>query len=90
MLVFIGMTSAFLAESFQGYQAQGQQLVLKIAKSTVAIHSMWHNICVAVETGGQMRVVVYYSVRMRKSVRERARALRPMREYYHNNFSAYK
>jgi hypothetical protein len=73
VLVFIGMTSAFLAETFQGDRKQGQQSVLKIAKSTVEVHSVWHNIYVAAETGGQMRAVVYYSVRLRKSDRERAR-----------------
>jgi predicted membrane-bound mannosyltransferase len=75
VLVFIGMT-AFLAESCQGDRTQGQQSVLKIAKSTVEVHSVWHDIYVATETGGQMRDVVYYSVRLRKSDRERARELR--------------
>jgi hypothetical protein len=73
VLVFIGMTSAFLAESCHGDRTQGQQSVLKIAKSTVEVHLMWHDIYVATETGGQMRAVVYYSVRLRKSDRERAR-----------------
>jgi hypothetical protein len=52
VLVFIGMTSAFLAESCQGDRTQGQQSVLKIAKSTVEVHSVWHDIYVATETGG--------------------------------------
>jgi hypothetical protein len=76
VLVFIRMTSAFLVESYQGNQTQGQQLVLKIAKSTVEVHSVWHDIYVATETGGQMRAAVCYSVRLRKSDREIARDLR--------------
>jgi hypothetical protein len=76
VLVFVGMTLAFLAESCQGDRTQGQQSVLKIATSTVEVHSAWHDIYVAPETGGQMRAVVYYSVRLRKSDRERARDLR--------------
>jgi hypothetical protein len=74
VLVFIGMTSAFLAESCQGDRTQGQQSVLKIAIST--LYSVWHDIYVATETGGQMRVVMCYSVRLRKIDRERARDLR--------------
>jgi hypothetical protein len=69
VLVFIGTTSAFLAESCQGDRTQGQQSALKFAKSTVEVHSVWHDIYVATETGGQMRAVVYYSVRLRKSDR---------------------
>jgi hypothetical protein len=79
VLVFIGMTSAFLDESCLGDRTQGQQSDLKIAKSTVEVHSVWHNIYVATETGGQMRAVVYYSVRLRKSDRERVRDLRRRR-----------
>jgi hypothetical protein len=70
------MTSAFLAESCQGDRTQGQQSVLKTAKSTVEVHSVWHDIYIATETGGQMRAVVYYSARLRNSDRERARDLR--------------
>jgi hypothetical protein len=76
VLVFIVMTSAFLAESCQGYQTQEQQSVLKTTKSTVEVYSVWHDMYVATETGGQMRAVVYYSARLRKSDRERARDLR--------------
>jgi hypothetical protein len=76
VFVFIGMTSAFLAESCQGDGTQGQQSVLKIAQSTVEVHSVWRGIYVATETGRQMRAVVYYSVRLRNSDRERARDLR--------------
>jgi hypothetical protein len=76
VLVFIGMKSPFLAESCQGDRTRGQQSVLKVAKSTVELHSVWHDIYVATETGGQMRAVVYYSVRLRKTDRERARELR--------------
>jgi hypothetical protein len=39
VLVFTGMTSALLAESYQGDRTQRQQSVLKIAKSTVEIYS---------------------------------------------------
>jgi hypothetical protein len=76
MFVFIGMTSAFLAESCQGERKHWQQSVLKIAQSTVEVHSVRYGIYVATETGGQMRAVVYYSVRLRNSDRERARDLR--------------
>jgi hypothetical protein len=76
VLGFNGMTSAFLAESCQGDRTQGQQPVIKIAKSTVEVHSVWHDIYVATEAGGQMRAVVWYSVRLRKSDREWARDLR--------------
>jgi hypothetical protein len=58
VLVFIGMTSAFLSESCQGGRTQGQQSVLKTAKSTVEVHSEWHDIYVAAETGGQMGALV--------------------------------
>jgi hypothetical protein len=64
--VFIGMTVAFLAKRCQGDQTQGQQSVLKIVKSTVEVHLVWH-IYVATEAGGQMRAAVYYSVHPRKS-----------------------
>jgi hypothetical protein len=70
VLVFTGMTSAFLVASCQGDRTQGQQSVLKTAKNTVEVHSVLHDIYVATETGGQMRAVVCYSVRLRKSDRE--------------------
>jgi hypothetical protein len=73
VLVFIGMMSAFLAERCQGDQTQ-QQSVLKIAKTTVEVHSVWH-IYVATEIGDQMWAVVYYSVRLHKSDCKRARDL---------------
>jgi hypothetical protein len=66
------MMAAFLAESCQGGRTQGQQSVLKIAKSTVEVHLVWHDIYVATETGRQIRTVVYYSMRLRKSDRETA------------------
>jgi hypothetical protein len=56
VLVFIRMTSAFLAESCQGDRTQGQQSVLKTAISTVEIHSVWHDIYVATETCGLLCV----------------------------------
>jgi hypothetical protein len=76
VLVFIRMTSVFLAQSCQGDRTQGQQSILKIAKSTVEVHLVWHDIYVATERGGQMRAVVYSSARLRKSDRERAMDLR--------------
>jgi hypothetical protein len=56
-LVFIGMTSAILTDSCQGDRTQGQQSVLKTTISTVAVHSVWHDIYVATETCGQMWAV---------------------------------
>jgi hypothetical protein len=76
VLVFTGMTSAFLAESCQGDRTPGQHSVPRIAKSTVEALSLWHDIYVGTETGGQMRVVVNNSLRLRNSDRERARNLR--------------
>jgi hypothetical protein len=76
VLVFIGMTSEFLAESCQGDGTQEQQSVLKITKSTGEVHSVRHDMYVVTETGRQMGAVVYYSVRLRKSDRDRARDLR--------------
>jgi hypothetical protein len=70
------MTSAFLTESCQGDRTKRQQSVLKSAKSTVEVHSVWHDIYVATETGGQMRAVVYFSVRLRKSEPRRSEDLR--------------
>jgi hypothetical protein len=45
----------------------GVTIRYKTEKSTVKIHSVLHDNCVATETGGQMRAVAYYSVRLRKS-----------------------
>jgi hypothetical protein len=44
VLVFAGMTTLFLDENYHGGRTQGQQSVLKTAKSTVDVHSMWHDI----------------------------------------------
>jgi hypothetical protein len=44
ILVFIGITPTFLAESCQGDRKQRQQSVLKIAKITVGVHLVWHDI----------------------------------------------
>jgi hypothetical protein len=74
--VFIGMTSGFLAEGYQSNRTRGQQLVLKTAKNTVKLHSVWHDIYIATDTGGQMRTVVYYSARLRNIDHEMARDLR--------------
>jgi hypothetical protein len=84
VLVFVGMTSVLLAESFQGDRTQEQKSVLKTAKSTVEVHSVWRGIYVVSETGGQMRAVVYHYARLRKCERKRARDLR------RDNFSANK
>jgi hypothetical protein len=64
VLVFIGMTSAFLDESCQGDRTQGQKSVPKIAKITIAVLSVWLDIYVATETGGQILAVMYYSLRL--------------------------
>jgi hypothetical protein len=50
--------------------------ISKFSKTTVEVQSVWHDIYVATETGWQMRAVEYYSVRLRKRDRERARDLR--------------
>jgi hypothetical protein len=60
------MTLAFLAKSCQGDRTQEQQSVLKLSRSTVEVHLVWH-IYVAIETGRQLRAVVYYSLHQRKS-----------------------
>jgi hypothetical protein len=54
VLVIIWMTSVFLAESCRHDRTQGQQSVPKTARSTVEVHSVWHDIDVATGTGGQM------------------------------------
>jgi hypothetical protein len=58
-----------------GYRAQGQQSVLKIAKSTFKVHLVWNNIYIPTETGRQMWAVMYYSICLCKSNCERARDL---------------
>jgi hypothetical protein len=70
------LSREFVAESCQDYWTQGQQSVLNTAKNPVEVHSVWHDIYVVTETGGQMQAVVYYSVRLRKNDRERAKDLR--------------
>jgi hypothetical protein len=65
--VFIGMTLAFVAESHQGDWTQGLQSVVKPLESTGRVHSVWHSICVATETSGQIRSVLYYTVFLCKS-----------------------
>jgi hypothetical protein len=67
ILASIGMTSAFLAESCQGDRTQGKQSFLRIAKSTVEVHEVWHDIYVATETGGQIRAHAPAQERPRKS-----------------------
>jgi hypothetical protein len=69
------MTSAFMAESCKGDRTQEQQPIIKTAKSTIEVHSLWHDIYVATEAGGQIRVVVCYCGRLRMGDRERARDL---------------
>lgn len=67
LLVFIGMTSQFVVEICQGHKTQGQQSVVRIAKSTVEVHSVWLKVCVVPETERQMRDIMYYAVHLRKS-----------------------
>jgi hypothetical protein len=43
--------------------------VLKIVTSTVRVHSVWHDIYVATETGGQLYVTLCTCARMTKKVR---------------------
>jgi hypothetical protein len=74
VLVFVGMTSAFLAESCQGDRTQGQQCSKNREKYIRSALGVARYI-VATETGGQMRAVVYYSARLRKSDHERAKDL---------------
>lgn len=57
VLAFLGLTSAFLAESCQGYRTEGQKSVLKIGKNALEEPSVWHNIYVAIETVEQMRAL---------------------------------
>jgi hypothetical protein len=71
VLMFIGMTSVFLAERCQGDGRQGQQSVLKIAKSTVEVYWVWH---VATDTGGQIRLLCVTACTCVRD-RERARDL---------------
>jgi hypothetical protein len=52
VLVFTEMTPAFLSESHQGDAKKGQQSVLKTAKTTAEVHSVWHYMYVPNETGG--------------------------------------
>jgi hypothetical protein len=73
VLVFIGDVPG---RKLSGWSNTRATISSKTANSTVEVHSVWHDIYVATEAGGQMRVVVYYSARLRKSDRERARDLR--------------
>jgi hypothetical protein len=77
VLVFSGMTSAYLAESCQGDRTQGQQSVLLELKSIVEVHSVWHNIYVAGRCGLLLRV----------PAKERGTYV-AMHKYYHKKFSA--
>jgi hypothetical protein len=54
--MFTGLTSALMAEGCRGERTQGQKPVLKISYSTVEERSVWQDICVATETGGQMHL----------------------------------
>jgi hypothetical protein len=83
--VFIGMTSAILAENCQGDRTQGQQSVLKIAKSTVEVHSVWHHYLCSYWDRRQIRAV---SVLLRAPAQERG-TYAAMHKYYHD-FSSYQ
>jgi hypothetical protein len=80
VLVFIGMTSAFLAESCQGNPTQGQQSVLKITKSTVEVHSVWHNILLR-QTGRCGLLCITPCAWAKTNAKERGTD-----KYYHSNF----
>jgi hypothetical protein len=88
VLVFTGITSTYQAEICQGVEIQGKQSVLKTAKSTAEIHSVRHNVYVAIETGRELWAVVRYPVRLRKSDRDRAYA--KIHKYSYDNLSADK
>jgi hypothetical protein len=75
VLVFTVMTSVFLAEICQGDRTQGQQSILKLRK-VQAKYTRCGTISTYLLAGGQMRAVVYYSARLRKSDNERMRDLR--------------
>jgi hypothetical protein len=85
VLVFIGMTSAFLAESCWGDRRQGQQSVLKTAKSTVGVHSVWHDIYVGTETCGLLCITPCACA---KATAKQRGTYVAMHRYYHNNYSA--
>jgi hypothetical protein len=70
-LLFIGMTSAFLAEC-----CQGDRTTFSSKNCEKYSQITWHDIYVATETGWQTRGVVCYSTRLRKSDREKGRNLR--------------
>jgi hypothetical protein len=88
VLVFIGMTSAFLAESCQGDRTQGQQSVLNIAKSTVEVHSVWHDIYRR-KAGRCGLLCITPRSCVRATAKERG-AYSAMHKYYNNNFSSNK
>jgi hypothetical protein len=55
VFVFIENTPSFLAESCQG---DGTQQPLSVLESTIQVHSVHRDICVATDTGGLMWAVV--------------------------------
>jgi hypothetical protein len=79
VLVFIGMTSASLAESCQGDRTQRQRSALKLEKITVEVRSVWHDIYV---------VTARCCVLPRAPAQERG-TYAAMHKYYHH-FSANK
>jgi hypothetical protein len=87
VFVFIGMTSALLAESCHGDRTQGQQSFLKTAKSTVEVHSVWQNIYVANKTRGLLCITQCACARA--TAKERG-TYAAMHICYPNNSSANK
>jgi hypothetical protein len=80
VLVFIGMTPAFLAESCQGDRTQGQQSVPKTAKSTVEV----------LRQAGRCGLLCVTPCACARATAEKLGTYSAMYKYYHNNFSANK
>jgi hypothetical protein len=66
MLVFVVMTSAFLAESCQGDAKLRKQAFLKTANNTFEVHLVWRDVYVPIDTAERCELLCC-SVRMRKS-----------------------
>jgi hypothetical protein len=80
---------AFLAESRQGDRTQGQKSVLKTAKSTVEVHSVWHDIYVATETGRCGLLYITPRACARATAKEQGTNA-AMHKCYQNNITANK
>jgi hypothetical protein len=90
MLVFVWMTSAYLAESCQSDRKQEQQSVLKTAKITVEVRSAWHDIRIAVETGGQTRLLWIAPCACARATAEERGTYVAVYKYYRDIFFANK